>query len=608
MKKICVIMNSNKHPERVSELRSILPDYKKYSFFFYDSFRNGGKHLSLEKFSLVLAHESDIETDEDAFYKALASYGGITVVFSGGITETKVVSERLYEINYTILTADFSRFIDKIFAGQFPDGDKIKLTTAQKNEKKNSLSLHAKLADSDFSRIFDILKRIKERNIIFVDDDIDTAKFRSGGDLSIYDRFCKAKEAAMTSKFDIAVIDYDLKSVEGNGIDLAKILKKKNNDVKIILLTGRDDFSTVYEAYSSGISHFISKSNFSSEYFAMILDIIEFDNSPLILGKSASMMRTYELISFYAGISDDILITGENGTGKELIAQSLYRMGGYKGKIVSLNCSGIPETLFESEMFGYREGAFTGAVKGGRKSPFEEAENGILFLDEIGELPVSQQVKLLRAVQERQIVRLGTNSPIDYNARLVFATNKDLVKEVGENSFRQDFYYRISGSEITVPPIRERKDDLVMLIAYFAFRFFKRNPRLKPSLTVKADESSIEELRKYHFPGNVRELEKIVNRSIVEMLISGSDTIKTVAPESKNRPPVENAGEGTEVPIEYITELLKAGAISSKGLKDEMKKKIIAHLLKNKMPLSEISGLFGLSEQSFRNLKSKLKI
>ena len=230
-----------------------------------------------------------------------------------------------------------------------------------------------------------------------------------------------------------------------------------------------------------------------------------------IVARSESMARVFELVKTVADHKTSVLITGESGTGKELIAKAVHensRRNTYR--MVSINCGGIPETLLESELFGYKKGAFTDAAKD-KPGLFAEADKGTIFLDEIGELPLSLQVKLLRALQEEEITPLGATSSHKIDVRVVAATSKDLKKETEEGKFREDLYYRINVMSIHLPPLRERRGDIPLLIGYYVDQF---NRKLRKSIEGLSSEA-MALLIGYSWPGNIRELENILERSML---------------------------------------------------------------------------------------------
>jgi DNA-binding NtrC family response regulator len=225
-----------------------------------------------------------------------------------------------------------------------------------------------------------------------------------------------------------------------------------------------------------------------------------------IIGESRIMQRMLSLALRMAATPWPVLVSGETGTGKELIARLIHRLSPRAdGPLVAVNCGAIPETLFESELFGHERGAFTGAA-GSRRGRFELADGGTLLLDEIGELPLTLQPKLLRAIQEKRIMRVGAEREIPVDIRVVAATNRDIRREVDEGRFREDLYYRLKVLEIDIPPLRQRKEDLPALVAHFIGRHGSR--------PIRFSAEAMTALGNYHFPGNVRELEQIIQRVI----------------------------------------------------------------------------------------------
>ncbi|MDR2102159.1 MAG: sigma 54-interacting transcriptional regulator [Treponema sp.] len=230
-----------------------------------------------------------------------------------------------------------------------------------------------------------------------------------------------------------------------------------------------------------------------------------------IIGTSNAMRGVYEMLSQVAPSDATVLITGESGTGKELVAAELHRLSKRVGQaFVKLNCAALPESIIESELFGHERGAFTGA-HAQRKGRFELAHRGTLFLDEIGELPPQIQVKLLRVLQERELERVGGNSTIKVDVRLIAATNKNLEEEVKSGRFRDDLYYRLNVFPLHIPPLRERKSDIVLLADYFAEKYADKNGKTIKRISTPA----IELLTSYSWPGNVRELENCIERAVI---------------------------------------------------------------------------------------------
>ncbi|MGH7890022.1 MAG: sigma-54 dependent transcriptional regulator, partial [Thermodesulfobacteriota bacterium] len=229
-----------------------------------------------------------------------------------------------------------------------------------------------------------------------------------------------------------------------------------------------------------------------------------------IIGRSPAIVKIFELIKRVSELKVNVLITGESGTGKELVARAIHYSGArHDGPFVPVNCGAIPETLMESELFGYRRGAFTGAVRD-KRGLFEEASGGTIFLDEIADLPLHLQVKLLRVIEERSIRPLGSTEPVLIDIRVIAATNKKLEEEVSKGRFREDLFYRLNVIKMILPPIRERKDDISQLAIHFIGKYAREMGKDIRGISPKA----LEILENYHYPGNVRELENIVARCV----------------------------------------------------------------------------------------------
>jgi two-component system response regulator PilR (NtrC family) len=259
------------------------------------------------------------------------------------------------------------------------------------------------------------------------------------------------------------------------------------------------------------------------------------------------MQALFQLLETVARSSSTILVTGETGTGKEVVARAIHHNSPRRGnRFVALNCSAIPETLLEAELFGHVRGAFTGAV-GTRQGRFEQAHKGTLFLDEVGMMSVALQMKVLRALQEREFERVGDNQTIKVDVRVIAATNSDLVGMVAEGTFREDLYYRLNVIPIELPPLRERRDDIPILARYFLDKF-------APGGAIHVSQSAMRALMAYHWPGNVRQLENAVERAVA--LGAGREEIDSadLPPELHGTPPatpapfVEIPEEGLDLP------------------------------------------------------------
>jgi len=335
------------------------------------------------------------------------------------------------------------------------------------------------------------------------------------------DAICMIKKTV----FDLLLCDIRLGDI--TGIDVLKALREENQDTVVIMISAYASTEAAVEAMNEGAYDFVPKP-FDNEELkqtiknALSLRTIEHEKEILddelkrtlhfekIVGNSPAMGNIYNLIRQVAKTKTSILITGESGTGKELIAKAIHEESKRKEKrFVVVNCGGIPETLMESELFGHKKGSFTGATHD-KKGLFEAADKGTIFLDEIGELTLPIQVKLLRAVQERVFKPVGSNEDVSVDIRIISATNKKLEDEVIVGNFREDLFYRLNVIEIKMPPLRERKSDLRVL----AQHFLEKYSREMGKEVTKISSYAIDLLNKYDFPGNIRELENLMERSV----------------------------------------------------------------------------------------------
>ena len=291
-----------------------------------------------------------------------------------------------------------------------------------------------------------------------------------------------------------------------------------------MIITGYPTIEGAVEAVKTGAEHYLAKPFTERELVEAVEAIIAklarrrlahagpaADGAQGIIGASEPMQRVFRLIDRAGATAATVLIQGESGTGKELVARAIHYAGTRRGApFVSVNCTAIPENLIESELFGHIPGAFTGAVAS-RRGFFEMAGGGTLFLDEIGDASPAMQAKLLRAIQEKTIHKVGSSRPVRVDIRLICATNKDLPQLIDRGLFREDLYYRINVIDIPLPPLRERGDDLLLLVNHFRARYGRDLGRPAPSFS----DETLRRLTAYHWPGNVRELENLVQRLVL---------------------------------------------------------------------------------------------
>ena len=330
---------------------------------------------------------------------------------------------------------------------------------------------------------------------------------------------------------DFDFILCDLRMPKMDGMTFLKKSMEKHPEKTFIMMSAYGTIDTALEAMKIGAYDYISKPFKADEVLLTLKKAEEREglreeNLKLksriskieqkysfgnIIARSEAMARVFDIVRKVADHKTTVLITGESGTGKELIAQAIHSNGGRaSGPMVSINCGGIPENLLESELFGYKKGAFTDAVRN-KPGLFEKADGGTIFLDEIGELPMSLQVKLLRVLQEEELTPLGATGSKKINVRVIAATSKDLGKEVDEGRFRDDLFYRVNVVKIHLPPLRERRGDIPLLMGYFIDNF---NKKLNQNIEGLSSEA-MPLLMGYSWPGNVRELENVIERAIL---------------------------------------------------------------------------------------------
>ncbi|MCF7797492.1 MAG: sigma-54 dependent transcriptional regulator [Lentisphaeria bacterium] len=335
-----------------------------------------------------------------------------------------------------------------------------------------------------------------------------------------------ALEMLENTNYDIVISD--LKMPKLDGLTLLKKAREIAPDTFVIMITSYGSTESAVDSLRNGAVDYILKPLDFDEVIARVKNLAKHKdlirenkflrseisakyNYEKLIGESKSMKRIYDLIEKVAPSTSTVLISGKSGTGKELVARAIHSRSDRTNKpFVPINCGAIPETLFESELFGYKKGAFTGAAKD-KDGVFKAAQGGTLFLDEVGEIPLHVQVKLLRVIETKEVKPLGSNISQPINIRLLAATNRDLAKEVEDGNFREDLYYRLNIIEIHLPSLFERKDDIPLLVNYFINRY---NEELKRRVT-GMDNEAMKVLMNYNWKGEVRELENIIERAVL---------------------------------------------------------------------------------------------
>jgi two-component system response regulator PilR (NtrC family) len=467
-------------------------------------------------------------------------------------------------------------------------------------------------------------RREEERvgNILVCDDErsicemLDIALRREGYKIETVNSGEAAKRKIDGALYDVIITDIKMPNV--GGIEVLRHAHSTSPDSSVILITAVDDYEAAVQAVKAGgaadyirkgpglideiklaLNRVLEKQNLSKQNFALRRDAAARNSLDNIIGASPAMEKLKQTIRTVASTNSTILIYGESGTGKELVARAVHVCSPRATQpFVSVNCGAFPETLLESELFGYVKGAFTGANQN-KRGLFEVADGGTIFLDEIGEMTMAMQVKLLRVLQERTVRPVGSANEIPIDVRVIAATNRDLDKQVTENTFREDLYYRLSVIPIRVPGLRERPEDIPLLVNHFLKKYA---PAAGKSI-VRVSPSALEGLCGYEWPGNVRQLENTVERAVA---LEATDELHVELP--AERPKAKAAAAGVGIPG-----IAEAGASSvlPDGLDME---KYVAQIERNLLQaaLGQSNGVqtkaadvLGISYRSFRHLMKK---
>ena len=366
--------------------------------------------------------------------------------------------------------------------------------------------------------------------ILVVDDEQSMTQFlgivlrKEGYNVTTTNNGRDALEKAKSEAFDVVITDIKMPGMDG--IQLLQSIKKHDPAIPVVIMTAYASQQSAIDAVNLGAFQYLIKNAKNDEIKLIVRNAIEMrrvrvenqylkrelkkgHDEKVIIGSSEEMTRVFRMVEKVADSEATILIQGESGTGKELIAREIhYGSKRANGPFVSINCGAIPRDLLESNLFGHVKGSFTGAVRDSA-GLFQVAETGTFFLDEVGEMPLATQVKLLRALQEREIIPVGGTQPIKIDCRLVAATNADLEREVAEGRFRADLFYRLNVIPIKLPSLRQRRDDIPLLVDHFLKRYVANGA---PKTVSK---EAMELLLKYDWPGNVRELENVMERALI---------------------------------------------------------------------------------------------
>jgi DNA-binding NtrC family response regulator len=459
----------------------------------------------------------------------------------------------------------------------------------------------------------------KNIKILLVDDDnslrdmLSIVLKKEGYDVVSLENAMLALKILKKRSFDLIISDIKMPGI--SGIKLLSKIKSINNEIPIIMITAYASTNDAVEAMKLGAEDYITKpfnldelkiiinkalykKNIERENVELRLKLSKEDKFEDMIGNSSKILKIYELINDISKTDSNVLITGESGTGKELIAKAIHSKSLRAAEnFVSINCGALPENLLESELFGHIKGSFTDAYKD-KMGLFEQAEQGTIFLDEIAEMSQKMQVKLLRAIQERKIRRVGGNLEKEIDVRIISATNRDLEISMKEYEFRADLFYRLNVIPIKVPPLRERRDDIPLLMQHFLDKINKKFGK-----NIEGFEKKVIDLyMNYSWPGNVRELENFVERAVA---LEKSNIIK-----KENTPTdmIYNVS-GSEIDREDLAILLYEGDFDFYRYIDNISKNIILKALSmNNSNIKKTAEMMKLSYRSLRYLISKYKL
>lgn len=461
---------------------------------------------------------------------------------------------------------------------------------------------------------------LQERiRILVVDDDVSIRNMlnivlkKSGYTVTTADSSEAALKRLKSETFELVISDIKMPGI--SGIELLKKIKSIQFDVPVIMITAFASANDAVEAMKLGAEDYITKP-FNLDELKLIINKslykkrIEVENLKLksqltekekfenIVGQNHRMLQIFELIDTISHTDSTVLISGESGTGKELIARAIHNKSSRgKKEFISINCGALPENLLESELFGHSKGAFTDAYKD-KSGLFEQADNGTLFLDEVGEMSQKMQVKLLRAIQEQKIRRVGSNTEIEVDVRILSATNRDLMESMKTGEFRSDLFYRLNVISITVPPLRERIDDIPLLLNYFLKYYNKRFNRSIEGF----EKDAVDLFMNYPWPGNIRELENVVERAVA--LEKNAFICKNALPSDLLYNIPETNGPETD-----IGAMLREGDFDFSQYIDDISKRIIIKALElNNNNMKQTAGALKLNYRSLRYLLEKYNL
>ncbi|MEM8961052.1 MAG: sigma-54 dependent transcriptional regulator [Acidobacteriota bacterium] len=453
-----------------------------------------------------------------------------------------------------------------------------------------------------------------KQRLLVVDDEPNLLEFlhllfeQEGYQVKLASSVTDARQILANETFDLVLSD--ILMPDGNGLDLLREIKERSRNTAVIMITAYSSHKSAVEAMKLGAYSYVSKPFEVDELKVVVSKALEttgleaenvylrreleqrygFDN---IIGRSPRMQEIFRLIERVAKTQSTVLIRGESGTGKELIARAIHIHSPRSNRrFLSINCGAMPEALLESELFGHERGAFTGAIRE-KKGLFQDADGGTLFLDEIGEMTPTMQVKLLRALQDKRIRRVGGSHEEPVDVRIIAATNQDLQELIEQNEFREDLFYRINVIPIHLPPLRQRRQDVPLLAEHFVTKFSEQMDIEAPPI----DLAAMKLLERYDWPGNVRELENTIERALA---LGTGDTVGTT-----DLPP--HIVEPDERPIAAIS--LPEEGLNLEAYLDEIRSQLMVQALERCGGVqTQAAQLLGMTFRSFRYYAKKLTL